>query len=132
MNMNSTLKTLLMTSLIAATGLSFTACTPQPEPKKEVKPATPVKTEEEKHAEYNYAMRNVGTDIKQDMNYQKLDLTTPELKNWFTDITYKVWDKQITQQQFVTLGLAKFPRHAYEFEVISTGLLADKNKEKKN
>lgn len=130
--MNSTIKTLLMTSLIAATGLSFTACTPDPKPEVKQEPVAPVKTEEEKHAEYKYAMRNVGTDIKQDMNYQKLDLTTPELKEWFTDITYKVWDKQITQQQFIALGLKKFPRHAYEFEVISTGLLADKNKEKKN
>ncbi len=129
--MKFTLKTLLFTSLIAMTGLSFTGCLPEPKPKEEVKKPEPVMTQEEKDMAYKSAMRNVGTDIKQDMNYQKLDLTTPELKSWFTDITYKVWDKQITQQHFITLGLEKFPRHAYEFDVISTGLLASINKKDK-
>ncbi|MEA3455730.1 MAG: hypothetical protein U9R26_04425 [Campylobacterota bacterium] len=119
-------RALSLVSLILVAGLSFTACTPEPKQKK----PEPVMSEEMKHTAYKNAMRNVGTDIKQDMNYQKLDLTTPELKSWFTDITYKVWDKQITQQHFISMGLEKFPRHHYEFEVISGRLLASKNKSK--
>lgn len=72
---------------------------------------------------YQSAMRKVGTAVKQDMNYQKLDLSTQELKDWFTDITLKVWGHQITKEQFVALGLEKFPRHSYEFNQIAEGLL---------
>ena len=123
--MKLTCKTLLITSLVFAVCLSFTACTPEPKAKKETKKPV-VMSEEEKHIAYGNTMRNVGTDIKQDINYQKLDLATPELKSWFTDITYKVWDRQITQQEFIALGLEKFPKYYYEFEVVSARLLAGK------
>ncbi len=125
--MKLTVKSIFFATTITFVGLNFTACTiPPPTPKKEVKKApVPVLTEEQKHAKYKSAMRIVGSQIKQDMNYQKLDLSTPKLKNWFTDITYKVWDHQISQGQFIDLGLKKFPRHYYEFEVISVGLLSD-------
>ena len=126
--MKMTFKTLLITSVITATGLSFTACTttrPVP-PKPQVKkiPAVPVKSEAEKHQEYKLTMTQVGKDIKRDANYKRLDLSTPELKNWFTDITYKLWDKQISRGQFIAAGLERFPGHSYEFETISNGLIS--------
>ena len=125
-----TFKTLLITSAITAIGLSFTACTttqPVP-PKPQVKqvPAAPVKSEAQKHQEYKIAMRKVGKDIKRDANYKRLDLSTPELKNWFTDITYKLWDNQISRGEFIAAGLEKFPRHSYEFETISNRLLSSR------
>ncbi len=126
--MKLTIKSIFFATTIAFVGLNFTACAilPPATPKREVKKAPkPVLTEEQKHAKYKSAMRIVGAEIKQDMNYQKLDLSTPALKNWFTVITYKVWDHQINQAKFIDLGLEKFPRHYYEFEVISTGLLSD-------
>ncbi len=126
--MKITVKSILFATTIAFVGLNFTACTllPPPAPKEEIKKApAPVLTEEQKHAKYKSAMRIVGAQIKQDMSYQKLDLSTPALKNWFTDITYKVWDHKISQEKFIELGLKKFPRHHYEFKEISTGLLAD-------
>jgi len=125
--MKMTFKTLLITSAITVSGLSFTACTTtQPVPPKKVKqaPAAPVKSEAQKHKEYKVAMTQVGKDIKRDANYKRLDLSTPELKNWFTDITYKLWDGQISRGQFIAAGLEKFPKHSYEFETISNGLLS--------
>ncbi len=124
-----TFKTLLITSAITATSLSFTACTgtqPVP-PKPQVKqvPAVPVKSDAEKHAEYKSTMKIVGKDIKRDANYKRLDLSTPELKNWFTDITYKLWDGQMSRGQFIAAGLEKFPDRSYEFETISNGLLSN-------
>ncbi len=114
--------------MLIATGLSFTACssTTQPQPQ-QTQPQQQVKqkpqiTQEQKNSIYKKAMRKVGSDIKQDLNYQKLDLSTPELKNWFTDITYKLWDHQITRGQFVAFGLEKFPQHSYEFNLIADGL----------
>jgi len=126
--MKMTFKTLLITSAITAAGLSFTACTTtQPAaPKPQVKqvPAEPVKSDAQKHAEYKSTMKIVGNDIKRDANYKRLDLSTPELKNWFTDITYKLWDGQISRGEFIAAGLEKFPGHSYEFEVISNGLIS--------
>lgn len=120
--MKFNLKTVLFSSMVVAIGLSHTACTPAPKPKPVV--VKPVMTDAQKHAVYRSTMRKVGTDIKQDFSYQKLDLSTPELKNWFTDITYKLWDHQISKNQFIAYGLRKFPAHQYEFNVIANGLLA--------
>ena len=124
-------KSTFFTSLVVVAGLSFTACTstsPKPQPK--VQPKTqqvekkPEITQAQKNDVYKSAMRKVGSAIKQDMNYQKLDLSTPELKEWFTDITYKLWDHQLTRGQFVAFGLEKFPKHSYEFNLIADGLMA--------
>ena len=125
----------LFIASITTIGLSFTACTKapvQPTPKpQQIQATTPAKpvpqkpqmTEAQKNKAYKNAMRQVGASIKQDLNYQKLDLSTPELKNWFTSITYKVWDHQISREQFVAFGLEKFPQHSYEFNQIALGLL---------
>ena len=129
--MKMTIKTLLSASLVAAVGLGMTACTPAHHPasapKPHVKPQVPAKpqlSEEEKQAAYKTAMRNTGMAIKKDANYRKLDLSTPELKEWFNDITYKLWDHQITRSQFIAYGLEKYPDRAYEFNVIADGLLS--------
>jgi len=123
--------TLWMAALATVTGLSFTACTTVPMPgtpvqrpqvKKE--PVKPQMSEEEKQAAYKDAMRKVGMTIKSDASYKKLDLSTPELKDWFTDITYKLWDHQINRSQFVAYGLEKYPDRAYEFQIIADGLLS--------
>jgi len=126
-------KSTFFTSLVVITGLSFTACsnTPTPKPQPKIQPKTqlvekkPQITEAQKNNAYKSAMRKVGSAIKQDMNYQKLDLSTPELKEWFTDITYKLWDHQLTRGQFVAFGLEKFPKHSYEFNLIADGLMAN-------
>ena len=129
--MKMTLKRLLIASVVTATGLSFTACTTtttrtvSPRPQVKQVPAAPVKSDAQKHEEYKSTMKIVGKDIKRDANYKRLNLSTPELKNWFTDITYRLWDGQISRGQFIATGLEKFPGHSYEFETISRGLLSN-------
>lgn len=132
--MNLATKTLFIASMTTI-GLSFSACTrtqvhptPKPqhvEPKSQNKTLSqkPQMTEAQKNDAYKNAMRKVGESIAQDTNYQKLDLSTAELKDWFTDITFKVWDHQITREQFVASGLEKFPNRTYEFNKIAKGLL---------
>lgn len=125
---------LFYTSLLVIIALSFSACVQQPTPHKqstvEVQAAQKenenrkIQNEAKKNAAYKNAMREVGTTIKEDMNYKKLNLNTAQLKNWFTDITYKVWDHKISKSQFVAFGLQKFPDHAYEFNLIADGLLS--------
>ena len=69
-------------------------------------------------------MRKVKKENKRNANFKRVNLNTPELKNWFSDITYKLWDQQISGEQFIAAGLEKFPDRAYEFEVIANGLMA--------
>jgi len=122
------MRPILIATLLAATSLSFTACTKSPKPKtpEQVKqvPAEPQMSDAEKQIAYKGTMKKVGAEIKRDANYKRLDLSTPELKNWFTDITYQLWDGQISRGQFIALGLEKYPDRAYEFEIIANGLLA--------
>ena len=124
---------LLSTSLLITVALSFAACVKQPAPQTqstaEVQTAQKENIQREKKNEatkthaYKNAMHRVGATIKKDAKYKKLNLNTPQLKNWFTDITYKVWDHKLSKSQFVALGLEKFPNHAYEFNLIADGLL---------
>jgi hypothetical protein len=122
----------LLAASITVMGLSFTACsttTPTaPTPVKQVEenkvPEKAPMSEEEKHLAYKSAMRNVGEQIQADPNYQKFGLSTDEDKSWFTDLTYKVWDRQISRGQFIAAGLEKYPGHSYEFELIADELLA--------
>ena len=75
----------------------------------------------EKKAAYEKKMRTVASGIKNDPNYQRLALDTPEKKELFKKLTYRLWDRQITRQQFVAEGLKRYPDHGYEFNFIVRG-----------
>jgi hypothetical protein len=77
---------------------------------------TPEKTEA-----YEKTMRNIAAGIKDDPNYQRLSLNTPEKKEWFKKLTYRFWDRQITRQQFIAEGLKRYPNNGYEFNFIVKG-----------
>ncbi len=77
-------------------------------------------TSEKKEA-YEKTMRNIAAGIKDDPNYQRLSLNTPEKKEWFRKLTYRLWDRQITRQQFIAEGLKKYPNNGYEFNFIVRG-----------
>ncbi len=70
---------------------------------------------------YQKTMRRVASGIKDDPNYHKIALDTAEKKAWFRELTYKLWDRQITRDQFVSKGLKKYPTHKYEFDFIVRG-----------
>lgn len=74
-----------------------------------------------KKAAYEKTMRKVASGIKYDPNYQRIALNTPEKKEWFKKLTYSLWDRQITRQQFVTEGLKRYPHREYEFNFIVKG-----------
>ena len=70
---------------------------------------------------YSQTMRKIASGIKDDPNYQRLALDTPEKKDWFKKLTYKLWDRQITRQQFIAEGLKRYPNQGYEFNFIIKG-----------
>jgi len=74
-----------------------------------------------KMALYKQTMRSVASGIKHDTKYQRIALDTPEKKEWFKTLTYRLWDRQITRQQFMAEGLAQYPTHRYEFEFVING-----------
>ena len=74
-----------------------------------------------KQALYQQTMRSVASGIKHDANYKRIALNTPEKKEWFRTLTYRLWDRQITRQQFITEGLSKYPSHRYEFDFVVKG-----------
>ena len=74
-----------------------------------------------KLALYQQTMRTIASGITQDPNYRRIALDTAEKKEWFRDLTYRLWDRQITRSQFITEGLSRFPTHRYEFEFIVNG-----------
>jgi hypothetical protein len=107
--------------------LSFSACTsPTPQHQKTYTANNTVTTNyekptPEKMALYQKTMRSVASGIQNDSRYQRIALDTPEKKAWFRTLTYRLWDRQITRQQFMSEGLAKYPTHKYEFEFVVKG-----------
>ncbi|WP_373030313.1 hypothetical protein [Sulfurovum sp.] len=75
----------------------------------------------EKKEAYEKTMRKIASGIKDDPNYQRLALDTPEKKEWFKNLTYRLWDRQITRQQFIKEGLRRYPNQGYEFNFIIRG-----------
>ncbi len=75
----------------------------------------------QKLALYQQTMRTVASGIKDDSRYQRIALDTPEKKEWFKRLTYRLWDRQMTRYQFMTEGLAKYPSRRYEFQFVING-----------
>ncbi len=114
-------------ALLALSLLGFTGCTPASQYLNTSKQTTKVhkvhyeKPTEHKMALYQQTMRSVASGIKHDTKYQRIALDTPEKKAWFKSLTYRLWDRQITRQQFMTEGLAKYPNRRYEFQFVVDG-----------
>lgn len=75
----------------------------------------------EKKAAYENTMRKIAAGIQDDPNYQRIAFDTAEKKAWFKNLTFRLWDRQITRDQFMSEALAKYPTHRYEFNFILRG-----------
>ncbi|AKF25010.1 hypothetical protein YH65_06095 [Sulfurovum lithotrophicum] len=98
-------------------------------------PSAPVETPKApvvEHTDYEHAspekqnlfyedMVAVATSTKSDPNYHRMALDTPERKAWFKNLMYRLWDGQITKQEFIAEGVSKYPDHRYEFEFVANG-----------
>ena len=76
---------------------------------------------DKKMAMYTLKMKQIAQTIKSDRNYKKISFNTKEKKAWFRELTYRLWDKQITEEEFINEALEKYPTHRYEFEFIIDG-----------
>lgn len=111
--------------ILVLLGLSFSGCTNSVDSLYPSAPAVEKRTYQEPAPEkleaYTNTMRRVASGIKDDPNYNKIALDTAEKKAWFKDLTYRLWDRQITKGQFISEGLTKYPTHRYEFEFVVNG-----------
>ena len=73
----------------------------------------------EKEARFHKTMIAVAKSTKQDPHYHRMALNTAEEKKWFKDLMYRLWDRQITRQEFIRQGTARYPGHKYEFTYIA-------------
>jgi len=60
--------------------------------------------------------------IKTNPNYQKIGLKTPEEKQWFKNLLYKLWHRDITREQFIAEGVKRYPDKRYEFTFIADAM----------
>ena len=115
----------LLAFLIA--GLSFTACTnsvtlPKPSGTSGASGASTAhyqKPTPEKDARFHETMKKVALSTKDNPKYHRMALDTPEKKTWFKSLMYRLWDRQITRQEFIRQGTARYPGHKYEFTYIA-------------
>ena len=75
----------------------------------------------EKMKRYENKMKSIASGITSDPEYQRIPLNTEEKRAWFKDLTFGLWDRQITRQQFLTEGLKRYPTHQHEFQFIIDG-----------
>jgi hypothetical protein len=119
----------MTTKLLIATlaGLSFTGCT---NPINSIIPSsihTPPakKTYQKPTMAEQEAFRNtrtkVASGIMHDSKYKKIAYKSSEDKLWFNDLMYRLWDRQITRDQFISEGIAKYPAYKYNFIFVANG-----------
>ena len=72
-----------------------------------------------KEAKFHETMIKVAKSTQDDPKYNRMALNTPEEKSWFKNLMYRLWDRQITRQEFIDAGVAKYPEHRYEFTYIA-------------
>lgn len=113
-------KHLILTAIAA---VSFTGCT---NPMSSVitpsiKKQSYQKPTAAKSAAYQDTMIKVALSTRDDSKYRKLELDTAEKKAWFKDLMYRLWDRQITRNQFIAEGLAHYPSRRYEFNFVAQG-----------
>jgi hypothetical protein len=137
--MTSRTRKVLTVALIAVAGLSFSGCVKivtsnSPKVNTGNNVATPAVSKraalhanmsvEEKEQAHTLVMRKVGQDVKANSRYKKMDLLKPvDNRSWFKELTFQLWDGEISKNQFVTSGLEFYPNNKYEFNFIANSIL---------
>jgi len=76
----------------------------------------------EKKERFELDFKNVALKTKSDPNYQRIGLNTPEIKKWFKQNTYLLWNRDISKSEYINEGLKKFPENRYEFNFVANNI----------
>jgi hypothetical protein len=103
-------------------GFTFTACTNNvPSLAPAAAPVRYAQPSEAKLAAFHPVMTKVALSTREDPKYNRMALDTTEKKEWFQNLMYRLWNRDISKGQFISEGLAKYPTHRYEFNFIANG-----------
>jgi len=72
-----------------------------------------------KVAAFEKKFTQVLEDIKKKDGYKKLPLEDEEDLAWFINLSFKLWDKQISKAEYITVGEKKFPGYKETFEYLA-------------
>ena len=73
----------------------------------------------EKKERFKHDLAEVAKLVKSQPNYHPIGLGSPEEKAWFSTLTYRLWDRQITRHEFITEATQRYPQKTYEFTLIA-------------
>ena len=73
---------------------------------------------------FRKTMIAVAKSTLTDTRYKKMALDTPAKKWWFKTLMYRLWDRQMTRNEFIAEGLKRYPTKRYEFTFVANGFQA--------
>ena len=112
-----------ITLFIVTIALGLTSCTSNKQPTVVAKPIqrTYLVPTPSKQPIFQKTMIEVAKSTLKDARYKKMALDTPAKKWWFKTLMYRLWDRQMTRNEFITEGLKRYPTKRYEFTFVANG-----------
>jgi len=75
-----------------------------------------------KHSEaFAKDFNTVALKTKSDPNYTRMGLKQND-KKWFKTITYMLWNRNLSKQDYINEGLTRYPSHRYEFAFVADNI----------
>ena len=102
--------------LLASAALLAGCGTSEPSPQARVTQVTPATSKE---ARFHDTMLKIAQSTQTDPNYHRMGLKSDAEKQWFKNLMYRLWNRDITRAQFILEGVKRYPSHKYEFTYIA-------------
>ena len=105
--------------LLLASAALFVGCgtsEPSPSPQARVTQIAPAVSKE---ARFHETMLKIAQSTQTDPNYHRMGLKSDAEKQWFKNLMYRLWNRDITRAQFIREGVKRYPSHKYEFTYIA-------------
>lgn len=65
---------------------------------------------------------SVIDDAKADSSYKRIPLDSRADQRWFMETMFKAWEKKITKEEFIKIGVEKFPDNRESFQFVADRL----------
>jgi len=67
-------------------------------------------------------LSQVAAELNNDPSYRRLPLEGPDDQQWFTDLAYSLYKREISAAEFVSKGVERFPDYQDSFATIAKKL----------
>ncbi len=72
--------------------------------------------------EYENKINTIAKEITSDPDYKRIPLDTKEDIDWFVTQSFLYWDGKSSKQEFIDIGLKRFPGYRDSFEYLAKRL----------